>query len=137
MATHLDPESAEALLGATGQVRHHVTAADTAAAQASGDLPVLGTPRMIALMEQAACRALLGRIPPQLTSVGTHVDVKHVKAAMTGTDVVAYAEVVEVNGSRLTYALRAELRRGDDAVEIGSGTHVRAIVDREEFVNAL
>jgi fluoroacetyl-CoA thioesterase len=137
MASPIDPEVGAALPGATGEVRHHVTDADTAAALGSGDLPILGTPRMIALMEEAACRALMGRLPPQFTTVGVHVDIRHAKPTVAGADVVAHAEVVTLVGSRVTFAVRAEQLRGGDSVEIGSGTHVRAIVDREELLNAL
>jgi fluoroacetyl-CoA thioesterase len=137
MATPLDAEIAAALVGAAGEVRHHVTGADTAATLGSGDLPVLGTPRMIALMEEAACRALLGRIPPQFTTVGVHLDIRHDRPTPVGHDVVARAEVIAVDRSRVTYAVRAVQGGVGDPVEIGSGTHVRAIVDRESFLGLL
>ena len=137
MAHALDPDVGAALVGASAQVRHHVTAGDTAATLGSGDLPILGTPRMIALMEDAACRALLGHLPPRFTTVGSRIDIRHVRPTPVGVDVVAYAEVVEVSDARLTYAVRANQIIGDEETQIGTGTHVRVIVEREAFLEAL
>ncbi len=130
-------DTTAATLGATGEARLHVTGGATAASLHSGDLPVLGTPRMIALMEEAACTALLGLLPPNLTTVGTHLDVRHLAPSPVGADVAAYAEVVAVDGSRVTFAVRAEHRRDGEVTQIGRGTHVRVVVDRAEFVSKL
>lgn len=77
MTFSFDDADIEAVIGTTGEARLHVSDADTATSLGSGDLPVLGTPRMVALMEQAACAALLAHLPPHMTTVGTHVDVRH------------------------------------------------------------
>ncbi len=125
------------IIGATGEAHLSVTDADTATAFRSGDLPVLATPRMIALMEEAACAALVGRLPRAATTVGTHLDVRHVAPSPVGADVIAHAEVVDATGTRLTFAVRAEHVRDGQVTQIGSGTHVRVIVDRAEFVGRL
>lgn len=110
----------------------------TAAAIGSGDLPVFSTPMMIALMEQAACKA----IDPYLvaeghTSVGTHVDVRHLAATPEGATVEATAEVTDVQGRAVTFRVVAHQVIADERVEIGHGTHTRAIVDRTRFLDAV
>jgi len=137
MESTFGPEAAEALIGCTGESRLHVTDEATASALGSGDLPVLGTPRMIALMEEAACAAVLDRIPAALTTVGTQLDVRHSAPTPVGAEVIAHAEVLEAAGTRLTFAVRAEHLRGGQVTQIGRGTHVRSIVDRERFLHGL
>lgn len=137
MTSTYDPDNAGVLIGCSGQARAHVTDADTASALGSGDLPVLGTPRMIALMEEAACAALLGRIPSASTTVGTQLDVRHSAPSPVGVGVVAHAEVIDVSGARITFRVRAEHDHDGRVAEIGHGTHVRVVVDRERFVSRL
>ena len=126
-----------ATIGAIGEARAHVTDGMTAASLRSGDLPVLGTPRLVGLMEEAACTALLGRIPPAFTTVGTRVDVQHRAPSPVGADVVAHAQVVDAAGTRVTFSVWAEHEYEGRVVEIGRGTHVRVVVDRDGFVGRL
>ena len=130
-------EPATAIIGATGEAHLRVTDADTATAFRSGDLPVFATPRMIALMEEAACASLLGALPPSVTTVGTRLDVRHVAASPLGVEIVAQAELIDAAGTRLTFAVRAEHLRDGQVTQIGSGTHVRVIVDREAFLGRI
>jgi fluoroacetyl-CoA thioesterase len=133
MATTGDPAPPASVVGTAAEVRMEVTAADTAIAAGSGDLPVLATPRLIALMEAAACSALAPTLPAEATSVGSHVDVRHLRPSPVGVGVVARAEVVEVSGSRVTFAVTATHDDGSGPVEIGRGVHVRHVVDRSRF----
>lgn len=93
-------------------------------------LVVLATPEMIRLMEEASTAA----VQPALeetgqTTVGTHVDVSHEAAAREGDEVRVHAELVAIDGPRLTFRVEA---RVDDRV-IGRGTHRRYVVDRSRF----
>ena len=114
-----------------------MTPAATAIAAGSGDLPVLATPRMIALMEEAACTLLASDLPDEATSVGTRVDVRHSVPSPLGARVTARATVVGVDGARITFDVTAWHGPVDSRVEIGRGTHVRAVVDREAFLSKL
>jgi predicted thioesterase len=114
--------SAEALL--------RVSSADTAAALGSGEVPVLGTPRVLALCEQACVRALAGHLAPGQTSVGTRVELDHLAPAPVGATVRARAVLEAVEGRRLRF--RVELR--DGARTLAEGRLLRALVDRERFL---
>lgn len=133
MATPFTDETAHALVGAQASTTLVVGAQDTAIAAGSGDLPVLATPRMIALMEEAACVALAGSIPGGWTSVGTRIDVRHVAPTPVGATVTATARVTEAGGKRCTFDVVAEV----DGARVGSGTHDRVVVARDAFLATL
>lgn len=137
MAHHFDLATAAALVDVVGRADRVVGEADTAIAAGSGDLPVLATPVMIALMEAASCDALAGHLPYDLTSVGSHIDVDHVAPSAVGSTVTAHARIIEVTGSRVTFEVRAEHVWGGEHTVIGHGTHVRVVVDRERFLHAI
>jgi len=91
---------------------------------------VLSTPTMIGLMEEAATRSVQPLLEEHdKTTVGTHVDVSHESAAREGEEVTVEAELVAVDGPRLTFSVVA--RVGDRI--IGRGTHRRHVVDRSRF----
>ena len=92
----------------------------------SGRVRVLATPVMINLMEAAALDAVENLIPAGHQSLGTHLDVRHIAATPVGHDVTAEAEVTGVDGRHITFNVSAR----DDNELIGSGTHVRAVIDR-------
>ena len=117
--------------GATASIDITVAEADTAIAQGSGDVPVLATPRVVALVEGAACEAIAGTLSAEQTTVGVHIDLKHLKASAVGTDVRATATLHEVDGRMLTF--QGEAYMGADVV--AAGTHVRAIVTRAGFAD--
>lgn len=106
---------------------------NTAVGMGSGDLPVFATPAMVALMENAAMMAVAGNLPEGATTVGTQISVSHVKASPAGARITASAELVEVDGRRLVFAVRAWDERGT----IGEGSHTRFVVDRERFMSKL
>lgn len=120
---------AELQSGLTGEVTEQVTTAKIALTLGSGDLPVYATPAMIALMEAAAVRAVADHLPPQQTTVGVHVDVRHLAATPLGQMVRATARLVAVDGRRLSFDVFAD----DEQERIGHGTHERVIVDRVKF----
>ena len=107
--------------------------ANTAAAMGSGDMPVFATPAMAALMENAAMKAVEGALPEGAATVGTAISISHVKASPVGARITASAELVEVDGRRLVFAVRAWDERGT----IGEGSHTRFVVDRERFMGKL
>lgn len=106
---------------------------NTAVGMGSGDLPVFATPAMAALMENAAMMAVAGHLPAGATTVGTEIGVSHVKASPVGARITASAELVEVDGRRLVFAVRAWDERGT----IGEGSHTRFVVDRDRFMSKL
>jgi fluoroacetyl-CoA thioesterase len=87
--------------------------------------PVLSTPVMIKFMENAALRAIRPYLDANETAVGTAINVRHLAATPVGRRVRAEAEVTEVDGNRVAFAVRA----ADDEHEIGTGTHERAVID--------
>jgi predicted thioesterase len=111
-----------------------VGAEDTAAALGSGDVPVLGTPRLLALAEAATVRAAAGVVAPGQTSVGTSVRLEHTAASPVGMRVTVTAELTAVDGRRLTFAVEAVDAHGTVA---GLGTIERVVVDRAKFLARL
>ncbi|WP_042373375.1 thioesterase family protein [Streptacidiphilus neutrinimicus] len=114
-------------------MRHRVTAADTAIALGSGDVPVLATPRLLAWMEAATVAAARPFVGPGRTSVGTAVRVEHVRATPVGGEVEVLATVGPAEGRRLTFEVRAVDGEGQ---VVGSGEIQRVVVDRERFLAA-
>ena len=118
--------------GARATIEATVTDADSAIALGSGDVPVLGTPRVLALAEQATLRALAGSLPPGQTTVGARVELDHLRASRIGARVRVHATLVEVKGRKLLF--RFELT---DAGRLAAGgTVTRVLVDRDRFVEA-
>ncbi len=96
----------------------------------SGDMEVFATPAMVALMENAAMRAVANALPEGSTTVGTAIQTTHIKASKIGAEVTATAELIEIDGRKLRFAVNA----CDDAGVIGEGEHTRVVVDRERFM---
>jgi fluoroacetyl-CoA thioesterase len=111
-----------------------VGVADTAAALGSGDVPVLGTPRLLALAEAATVKAVAGALAPGQTSVGTSIRLEHTAASPVGTRVTVTAELTVMDGRRLTFRVEAVDARG---TVLGLGTLERVMVDREKFLERL
>ena len=110
-----------------------VTDAVTAIAIGSGDMPVLATPMMMALMENAAMLAVKDKLPEGSTTVGGHIESSHLKPSKVGDKVSAIAEVTKVDGKKIEFKVAAY--SGDTL--LGEGTHLRFIVDRERFLSKL
>ena len=110
-----------------------VSEAITAIQVGSGDMPVLATPMMMALMENAAMLAVNDELPEGCTTVGGHIESSHLKPSKIGDKVSATAEVTKVDGKKIEFKISAY--SGD--VLLGEGTHLRFIVDRERFLSKL
>jgi fluoroacetyl-CoA thioesterase len=120
-------------VGARATLRIAVTEADTAIAAGSGDVPVLATPRLLALAEAACVAAISPRMPAGQTSVGTAARLEHRQASPVGTELDVEAELTEISGATLVFMFIARPASGADVV-IGAGTVERVVVDRERFL---
>ena len=118
-------------VGLNATVKAKVTDADTASAQGSGDVPVLGTPRLLALAEAATVAALHGHLDGGQTTVGTMVRLDHRRPSGIGATVRVDAELVEVDGRSLRFEFTAVDGSGEP---VGSGEVRRAVVERERFL---
>ncbi|MEU3420688.1 hotdog domain-containing protein [Streptomyces murinus] len=111
---------------------HRVTDADTARALGSGEVPVLGTPRLIAWLEAATVRAAAPFTGPGETTVGTAVRVRHLRATPVGGRVEVMARPPARTGARrLTFGVRAVDAQG---LAVAEGEIDRAVVDRRRFL---
>jgi predicted thioesterase len=116
--------------GLATRVELTVTDADTAQSLGSGDVPVLGTPRALALAEAATVALTAGRLPAGSTTVGVRAELDHLLATPVGGLVVAEAVLSEVDGRRLAFVVT--LRQDE---QVAARVRVdRMIVDREKFV---
>lgn len=112
------------------QVLIMVERTDTAQEVGSGDVPVLATPRLLALAEQASVEATRAHLGPGETSVGTRVEMEHLLPSPVGAHVEVTTELTEVDGRRLVFTFVARDRRQ----VVGRGTIERVVVDRARFV---
>lgn len=96
----------------------------------SGDLRVLGTPVMMALMENAAMLAVKDELEEGQSTVGGHISSSHLKPTGLGHTITATAELVEVDGRKLKFKVSA----ADENGVIGEGEHLRFIIDAEKFM---
>jgi predicted thioesterase len=117
------------MLGKTAYASANVGSGDTAEAAGSGSLEVLSTPRMIALIERAACECLADCLEPGQTSVGTKIEVSHTAASPLGAPITATAAIESVFGRTIGFEVAAR----DGFGEIGRGKHTRVIVDAGRF----
>lgn len=106
---------------------------NTAIALGSGDMPVLATPAMMALMENAAMLAVASELEDGETTVGGHIESSHLRPTPVGVEVTATATLEKIDGRKLYFNIVA--RQGDTI--IGKGTHLRFVVDREKFLSRL
>jgi fluoroacetyl-CoA thioesterase len=119
--------------GLRAEVHVVVAEEDTAAALGSGDVPVLATPRLLALAEAATVAAVGDHLEPGATSVGTSVALEHRAASPIGAEVVAVAQLIEVDGRRLVFNVEAR----ENARVVGAGRIERVVVDRAKFLARL
>jgi fluoroacetyl-CoA thioesterase len=119
--------------GLTGEARTTVVHENSAAAVGAGGVEVFGTPMMIALMENAAWRAVEDSLEEGDVTVGTAVNVRHLSATPLGQQVRATAELIEIDGRRLVFKVEAY----DEKRKIGEGQHERFIVSLERFLKRI
>jgi predicted thioesterase len=115
--------------GLHGEHTETVTEAMTAPQLGSGGVSAFGTPYMIAMMENAAVQTIDHLLEEGHMSVGIEVHVHHLKATPVGQQVRARAEVIAVEGRRVSLKVEA----WDETQKIGEGTHQRAIIDLARF----
>jgi predicted thioesterase len=119
--------------GLRGTASRAVTEELTAASLGSGDVPVLGTPAVLAVIEEAACAAIAGSLGPGRTSVGVWVEMEHLKPSGLGAVVEATAELIASDKRILEFT--CEAREGDTLV--ARARHRRVVVDRERFLGSI
>ncbi|MDD3125630.1 MAG: thioesterase family protein [Candidatus Kapabacteria bacterium] len=110
-----------------------VEQSNTALALGSGDLPVFATPAMTALMENAAMLAVAGELQDAESTVGSMLNISHSKPSPLGEQISATAELIEIDGRKLTFRVSAF----DSCGVIGEGTHIRYVVNREKFMSKI
>jgi fluoroacetyl-CoA thioesterase len=103
---------------------------DTALALGSGDVPVLGTPAVLALAEGACVDAIADDLPDGETSVGTWAELEHLKATPVGRTVTAHATLIGHHGRRLEFLVTVD----EDGETIAKVKHRRILLDRERFL---
>jgi predicted thioesterase len=107
---------------------------DTAEHFRSGDVPVLATPRLVALCEEATCRATDGHLDDHQSSVATRIQFDHLAPLAVGAVVLAEATLVRVEGRRLTFTVTAVRLGSDGGGLVGAGRVTRVLVDRATFL---
>jgi fluoroacetyl-CoA thioesterase len=103
---------------------------DTAEALRSGDVPMLATPRVVALAEEATVAALAGHLDPKATTVGQRVQLAHLLPVTVGRTVRADAKLESVEGRRLVFTVSVTSDRG----LVAAGKITRVIVNRDRFI---
>jgi fluoroacetyl-CoA thioesterase len=116
--------------GLSAELELTVTGEDTAAQWGSGLVPVYSTPALVGAMEQAAVMALEKHIPVGKTTVGGRIAVEHLAPTPVGMNVRVKAELVAVEGRKLTFNIEA----WDEVEKIGQATHDRFVVDQFKFM---
>lgn len=119
----------DVVLNTALRVEKEVTEDLLAQSVGSGDVSVFATPMMVALMEEAASKCLAQFLDEGETSVGTHISTSHSAATPCGMKVHAVAKIIEVDGRKVSFAIKAH----DEAEEIGTATHQRFVVAKEKF----
>jgi len=120
--------------GLSAQLELTVGAVDTAEHFRSGDVPVLATPRLLALCEEATCRATDGHLSERQASVATRVQFDHLAPVAIGSVVLAEATLVKVEGPRLIFTVSAARLEGDGGGLVGAGRVTRVVLDRAAFL---
>lgn len=117
--------------GLTAEASLTVGEADTAIFLGSGDVAVLGTPRVVALAEEATVAAVTAHLSAGLTTVGARVEIDHLRPSRVGDRVVASARLEQVDGRQLVFSVEvADVASGRALAQVRV---VRAVVDRERF----
>ena len=110
-----------------------VNEGNTAEFIGSGDMAVLATPAMVALMENAAMMAVALHLGEGETTVGSMISTSHLKPSKVGRSISAIAELTEVEDRKLVFKISAY----DGDTLIGEGDHIRYVVNREKFLAKL
>lgn len=106
---------------------------DTALVIGSGDLDVLATPALVAQLENISMLVVSEEIEPHLTTVGSFIELKHLKPTAIGKTYTVNSQIIAIEGKKIVFKLEAY----DAADLIAEGQHVRYIVDRSKFMEKL
>jgi fluoroacetyl-CoA thioesterase len=117
--------------GLAAAFRHTVSEADTALAVGSGEVPVLATPRVLALAEQATVAAVAGALEAGATTVGVRVELDHLAPSPVGTELEVTSVLERVTGRRLQFAVRLH----DGGRLVAKAMITRAVVDAVAFLH--
>lgn len=120
-------------VGMKYEIDRTVTENDTAAKAASGSVEVLATPVMIAWMEEASLKLVQKELEEGLTTVGTEVNIKHLKGTLVGKTVKVLSVLKEIDRKRLVFDVEVI----EDGIVVGNGTHTRFIIDTAKFYEKL
>ena len=116
--------------GLEATIEERVTEEMTAVSLGSGDVPVLGTPAVLALAERACRASIEGTLPGGRTSVGSWVELSHLAPTPVGAMVIVRATLTEADDRTLVF----EFSASDGSGQIARGTHRRVVVDRDRFL---
>lgn len=122
-------------VGMKYEIKRFVTENDTAAKAASGAIEVLATPIMIAWMEEASLHLVQKELEEGLTTVGTEVNIRHLKGSLVGTAMRVESILKEIDRKKLVYDVAVYEEIGN--VLVGEGTHTRFIIDTAKFFEKL
>lgn len=117
--------------GMTSQVELIVEDSHTAVAYGSGEVKVFATPMMVAIMENASLKAVDPKLPEDFATVGLTLNVSHIAATPVGMKVSAKAELIKIEGKKLTFKVEAF----DEVEKIGEGIHERYIIQLSKFLD--
>ncbi len=117
--------------GLSARIELLVTEADTAEALRTGTVPVLATPRLLSLCEEASCKAIEGHLPKSSTSVAKRLQFDHLVPVGVGGTVWAEATLDRIEGRRLVFTLSVS----ESAGLVAAGKLIRVIVDRDTFLS--
>ena len=117
--------------GLKGEARLVVGDGDTARALGSGSVDVLGTPRLVALLEEATIDAVEGYLANGFTTVGMRVQVDHLQPTPVGAEVFAEAYLDKIEGRRITFTVTAS----DSGGLVAAGKVTRVMVDVNRFMS--
>ena len=117
-------------IGISGTSTTKVCKENCASLMGSGALDVFATPAVVAYMEMAACYAVNDLLEEGLSTVGTKIDIAHIKASPIGETITAKATLKEIDGRRLVFDVTASDSKG----EIANGTHERFIIKVDKFL---
>ena len=115
--------------GMTREDNFEITLENSAIHLGSGSLRVLATPWMIAFMERVSHRLLTCCLQDGYSSVGTHVDVRHLAPTPVGATIHVRAEVLSLDENRVFFSVEA----WDNLEKIGEGKHERVVIDESRF----
>jgi predicted thioesterase len=130
----MDIESAfKGQLGRICSMEWTVQDDDTARHWGSGSLPVLASPRLMALMEMLCCELVDNSLPECQTTVGAEFTLHHMRPTLPGTTITLRGKLIDIEGRMLQYAIEA----WDGDLQLAHATHTRVVIDAQRFMDKL